>query len=81
MKARRLKKAPMVVGCFAVTAFILAMSGACSQHQPGAWEGGGRSFDVPQLQGTVIGPDAGPDINIPDTFIPDNFVPDNFTGG
>ncbi len=71
---RRRSKLPMVAACLTVTSFILVMSGACSQHQPGPYEGGGRSFEVPSLQGSVVGPDAGPDINIPDSFNPDNFV-------
>jgi hypothetical protein len=53
---------------------MLAMTGACSQHQPGTYEGGGRSFEVPTAQGTTTPPDSGP----PDTFVPDSFVPDSF---
>lgn len=81
VKPRRMSKAPMVVGCLAVATLMLAMSGACSQHEPGTYEGGGRSFEVPTAQGTSTTPDS----STKDTFVPDNSTPDTFvapdTGG
>ncbi|HSQ65112.1 MAG TPA: hypothetical protein VLM85_17945 [Polyangiaceae bacterium] len=81
MKPRRMSRAPMVVGCLAVAALMLAMSGACSQHEPGTYQGGGRSFEVPTAQGTSTTPDS----STKDTFVPDNSAPDTFvapdTGG
>ena len=82
-KPRRLSKAPMVLGCLCVATLMLAMSGACSQHEPGTYQGGGRSFEVPTAEGTSTTPDAGADnFVVPDTFTPDNFVlPDTSGGG
>ena len=50
---------------------MLAMSGACSMHDPGPYEGGGRSTTVPFPESTST-PDSGGPI--------DNFVPPE-TGG
>ncbi len=64
---------------------LLAMSGACSQHEPGTYQGGGRTEPT-----SVIGPASGgptgsdsstQDTNIPEIIVPDNSVPDTFTGG
>ena len=79
----RLSKAPMALGCLAVATLMLATAGACSQHEPGPYEGGGRSFEVPTAQGTSTTPDSGTKDNfVPDTFVPDTFVlPDTSGGG
>jgi hypothetical protein len=80
MKAR-----PFVVPTLLVSATMLAMSGACSQHDPGPYQGGGRGIPT-----SVIGPVSGgggpdgalPDISIPDSFVvPDNFVQPDTAGG
>ncbi len=81
-KPRRLSKAPMVLGGLAVATLMLAVSGACSQHEPGTYQGGGRSFEVPTAEGTSTKPDSGADNFVPDTFKPDSFVlPDTSGGG
>jgi hypothetical protein len=66
-------KSPAVIAGLVVAGLLLAMSGACSQHQPGPYEGGGRSYDIPTVSGSTT-TDAGPDNFIPDTFVPDTFV-------
>jgi len=55
-----------------IAATMLAMSGACSMHDPGPYEGGGRSTTVPLPQ---TDNDSG---TTPDTFVADTFVKDTF---
>jgi hypothetical protein len=63
-------KRSMVIGpSLLVAATLLAMSGACSQHQPGTYEGGGR--DMPSA---VVG-NYGSQPPPPDASVEDNFVP------
>lgn len=64
---------PVVLAGLAVAGLLLLLSGACSQHQPGPYEGGGRNYDIPTVSGSTS--DAGQDNFIPDSFVPDNFVP------
>jgi hypothetical protein len=59
-----------------VAATMLAMSGACSMHDPGPYEGGGRSTTQPLPQGTTP-----TDSSVPDTFVQDTAPPiDVFQG-
>lgn len=53
-----------------ITATLLVMSGACSMHDPGPYEGGGRTTTAPF-------PDTTDDGSAPI----DNFVPPQDTGG
>ena len=50
---------------------LLAMSGACSMHDPGPYEGGGRTTTVPLPESTST-TDSAPPV--------DNFVPPPDTG-
>ena len=52
-----------------VTITLLALSGACSQHEPGPYEGGGR--DMPSAVVGGVGMQPPP----PDASVQDNFVP------
>jgi hypothetical protein len=62
------------VNALIVGATLLAMSGACSQHEPGPYEGGGRGTTQPLPNGVT---DSAPP---EDTFVPpDNFVKDVVT--
>ena len=77
---KRLFLAP---GLVAVT--LLAMSGACSQHDPGAYEGGGRTAPTTVI-GIVTGNGEPPEGGLPEgSFIGDVYIPDTFvapdTGG
>jgi len=56
------------IGVVAVT--LLALSGACSQHEPGDFQGGGRTIPT-----SVIGPAAGGPVGVDSSF-EDTFVPD-----
>ena len=57
---------------------MLAMSGACSMHDPGPYEGGGRSTTIPLPQGEDSG--TTPDTFVADTFVKDTFVADTNPG-
>lgn len=48
------KTRPVFIATTLVAVTLLAMSGACSQHEPGDYQGGGR--EIPTL---VIGPASG----------------------
>jgi hypothetical protein len=61
-----------------VATTLLALSGACSQHEPGDFQGGGRTIPT-----SVIGPAAGgpvradasfQDVEIPDVSIPSDAI-------
>ena len=54
-----------------VAATLLAMSGACSMHDPGPYEGGGRSTTAPLPESTST-EDSAPPV--------DNFVPPDVGG-
>jgi hypothetical protein len=67
-----------VVGSLIVALVMLAMSGACSQHEPGPWEGGGRTTTTPQAPASTAPNDSGPP---PDVKPPTDVAVDTFTGG
>jgi len=62
----------LAVPSLIVALTILAISGACSMHDPGPYEGGGRSTTVPFPENTTT-EDSG---TTQDNFVP----PDNFVG-
>jgi len=82
-----MKKRALVVPALFVSVTLLVMSGACSQHDPGPYEGGGRTIGTTQIGGSVGGPNSdasAPDVSVSDasqdtTFLPDIVVPE--TGG
>lgn len=64
-----------IVPALIVGAMLVAMSGACSQHEPGSYEGGGRTTQTPQVTGgntddsglpDIVG---GPDVGSNDVFV------------
>lgn len=59
-----------------VAAVLLAMSGACSMHDPGPYEGGGRTTTAPLPESTST-PDTGPI----DNFVPPDVAKDIGSGG
>ena len=61
----------LALNALVIGATMLAMSGACSQHEPGPYEGGGRSTTTPFPQSTSTTDSAPPE---------DNFVPPKDTG-
>jgi hypothetical protein len=70
---RRLtSKWTFAVNALIVGAVLLAMSGACSMHDPGPYEGGGRSTSTPLPASNNDGGET------PDTFVADTFVADTF---
>lgn len=38
------KKSGLIVSALLIAVTLLTMSGACSQHEPGPYEGGGRTY-------------------------------------
>lgn len=80
MKNRR----PFLLATPIIAFTLLAMSGACSQHEPGDYQGGGRTEPTSQIgpaTGSTVQTDSStPDVSVPDTFKADNSTPDTFTG-
>jgi len=60
-----------------IAATLLAMSGACSMHDPGPYEGGGRSTTVPLPESTST-EDSAPPV---DNFVPPDVGNKDGTGG
>ncbi len=78
------KRALIVPGLLLIVV-LMTLSGACSEHQPGPWEGGGRIYPpstIGEATGTSNPVDAGggEDIFIPDVKIIET-GPDVSTGG
>lgn len=48
---------------------IMIASGACSQHTPGSFQGGGREIPTSEIDNT-----SGPEPPPPDASVQDNFV-------
>jgi len=68
----------MFLGPAVVAVTLLAMSGACSQHDPGPYEGGGRTAPTTVI-GIVTGNGSPPEGGLPEgSFIPDVVVADTF---
>ncbi len=53
-----------------VAVTLLVLSGACSQHAPGPYEGGGRDVPTSEINGISMAP---PEV---DSSVQDNAVPD-----
>ncbi|HEY1956829.1 MAG TPA: hypothetical protein VGH28_14515 [Polyangiaceae bacterium] len=65
---------PLIVPSLIISVTLIVMSGACSAHEPGSYEGGGRNTTAPQLSGTTTqeaGDDSGFDF---DAFDFDSFT-------
>ncbi len=63
-------KRSLIGSSLLVTATLLAMAGACSQHQPGPYEGGGRDMPSAVVGGYGAQPPP-PDASVEDTFVED----------
>ncbi len=55
----------------------IVASGACSEHAPGPYEGGGRIMPT-SVVGDVGGGPVGVDASVQDNFVPDVSIPDTF---
>lgn len=56
---------------------IMVASGACSQHSPGPYEGGGREMPT-SVVGDIGGGPVGVDASVQDNFVPPDVGPDTF---
>jgi hypothetical protein len=61
----------LILAAVVVAGIILGMVGACSMHDPGPYEGGGRNLTAP-LPSSTTTPDSGPQ----DVFVPPDTGPD-----
>jgi len=79
-----MKIRPFVVPSLFIGGALFVLSGACSQHEPGTFQGGGRDMGTVVVGPAGGGPQPPPDSGLPDIFeLPDNFAPDTGkdTGG
>ena len=71
-----MKVRPFIVPSLFVSGALLVLSGACSQHQPGSYEGGGRTIGsvvIEPVGGSSSPPDGGGPV---DNFVPPDVQPD-----
>ncbi len=76
-------KRSLIVPSLLVAATLVVVSGACSQHDPGPYEGGGRTMPTSVIGNASGGGGTPPDASFPDVFtLPETGpAPDAFGGG
>ena len=61
-------KRSLIVPALLVGATVLVASGACSQHDPGPYEGGGRTMPTSVIGNAAGGGGPPVDASVPDVF-------------